>query len=278
MCVMPYPQRIFLSTLLMSACSDYDIKDITSPESLNTDSASPETDENAQVEDSGQETTDTSSPPVNEDDCGEDFVAFDIEDVSTLQDAVNYPMGSWSHDAVILNWDDSQLSPDQTWRISAVEALVMIPTALFNSFPDDQVLNIEVFDGNNPTTATRWSASRPLIKSELSWSDYTLPFDAYHASIYNEFQQKGAWLRFDMTDQIPESGMSSSTFVTGIWWTDPGLVRVGYSNFNRDCSKNWTDYGSGWILNTELSGQYTCSWPMLKVEIEIITPGDCEDE
>ena len=43
------------------------------------------------------------------------------------------------------------------------------------------------------------------------------------------------------------------------------MVKVGYSNFNQDCEQNWSDYGSGWELNSENPEYFGCSWPMLRV-------------
>ena len=70
--------------------------------------------------------------------------------------------------------------------------------------------------------------------------------------------------------------MTSNEFIAGVMWEPPGMVKVGYSNFNQDCEKNWTNYGSGWGLNSENPDFFGCSWPMLRVEIEITSPGDCE--
>jgi hypothetical protein len=53
-----------------------------------------------------------------------------------------------------------------------------------------------------------------------------------------------------------------------------GFPNVGYSNFELNCTQNWTDYGDGsWRQN---SGN-DCSWPMLKIEKEVRNPGDCEE-
>ncbi len=44
-------------------------------------------------------------------------------------------------------------------------------------------------------------------------------------------------------------------------------------SFELNCAQNWTDYASGAYVQN--SGQ-DCSWPMLKIEIETMDPGDCE--
>jgi hypothetical protein len=267
-----------LLLLLLLGCTDYDLKNIQNPGLNAEDDTAMGANSNGTTADSGS-STDDSDDPNNEDDddCVEDFTAFDIEEVSTLQDAVSYAVAGWRNDAVVLSWDDSILEPEQTWRVSAVDILVLIPTASFGTFQDGQDINIQVFDSNNPTNGSEWSMTQQVVRSELTWSDYTLPYDAYYAGPFQEYAQKGAWFRFDLRDVIPETGMNSSEFIAGVWWNPPGGVKVGYSNFNQDCSKNWTDYGSGWTLNSENTLFFGCSWPMMRVQLEITTPGDCDE-
>ena len=85
-------------------------------------------------------------------------------------------------------------------------------------------------------------------------------------------------MRFDFADIIPEEGMQSTDFIAGVRWFPPANVAVGYSNFNRDCGLNWTEYGenTGWILNSTSYGQNSCSWPMLRVMMENRYIDDCE--
>ena len=73
--------------------------------------------------------------------------------------------------------------------------------------------------------------------------------------------------------------MTSTDFIAGVRWFPPGSVAVGYSNFNQECSKNWTEYGegTGWVLNSNNTSAGTCSWPMLRVFIENHYPGDCDE-
>ena len=118
--------------------------------------------------------------------------------------------------------------------------------------------------------------TQAIVRSDHSWSDYTLPGDASFAGLYGEFQQKGAWVRFDTSTVIPSSGMESTSFMAGVMWEPPGMVKLGYSNFNQDCERNWTNYGQGWGLNSENPGFYGCSWPMMRIEVEVLTPGDCD--
>jgi len=262
---------------LLIGCTDYQLKDFEFEASPGQDGNKPE------AESDGDTDTATDEPPTDtqdieevEDDCTEELIGFDIDEFSTLQDAVNFSDGGWTSDAVVISFDDSILEPDQTWRVSAVEILIMISVDQYDYFTDGQEINIQLFDSNNPTVGPSWTMTQQVVRSQLTWSDYTLPFDAYHAGLFGEYQQKGAWLRFDTTTIVPLSGMTSTDFIAGVMWTPPGMVKVGYSNFNQDCNKNWSDYGSGWQLNSENPLYFGCSWPMLRVEIETTSPGDCE--
>jgi hypothetical protein len=193
--------------------------------------------------------------------------AFDIEQVSVLEDATGW---TGHHDAVMLTYDTSRLPPDGTWRLTQVDVLAMIPDSQFAIFPLGLTLGVEVFDANVPSLARRVIVWQTLNKSALSWTPVTLtnPAEA------TELTQQRAWWSFDLTQVIADSGLTSSTYVAGVVWPDTGaLVKVGYSNFNRACNKNWTDYadGEGWQLNGTSAGN-TCSWPMLRVKVEVTDP------
>jgi hypothetical protein len=82
-----------------------------------------------------------------------------------------------------------------------------------------------------------------------------------------------AWLKFDLDSVVPDDGFRTTDYFVALEWDGMGFPYVGYSNFNLDCTKNWTDYGTGsYVQNSGTD----CSWPMLKIEIETISPGDCE--
>jgi len=267
-----------LPLLLSFGCTDYELKNVADgPIGGGVDETPTDTTGEGQSGDS-EEDPDTAGDPNNEtdDDCIETYVTFDIEEVSTLQDAVSYSVANWTQDAVVLNFDDSSLLPDQTWRVSAVEILVLIADAHYPHFVDGQEINVQVFDSINPNSGTMWTVNQAIVRSEHTWSDYTLPSDASFAGTYGEFQQKGAWVRFDTSAVIPGSGMTSPTFVAGVMWEAPGMVKLGYSNFNQDCQRNWTNYGNGWVLNSERPEFFGCSWPMMRIEVEVLTPGDCD--
>ncbi len=233
------------------------------------------------VADTGVEALDEEDP------CSEVVTAFDIEEVSELQDAVSPFLADletatgiyrpWYRDALILDYNVPDLGEGESWRISAVYVLVMVATGRFDSFPDGLPLTVEVFDAPDPRAVPGWTVTETVQKSDLTWDNYALPFDAAISGSFSEYTQKGSWLRFDMTDVIPDTGMTSDQFVVGIQWEELSQVAVGYSNFNRDCARNWTELelGSGWNLNGEPGEVPRCSWPMLRVEIEHKYNEDC---
>jgi hypothetical protein len=196
--------------------------------------------------------------------CSHDATGFDIEDVSVLQDGQGY---GGMHDAVILEFDDSTLPEGATWRVRSVDIMPIIPRAAFNDFVDGETVSVEVFDGDDPDSAPVFTVSQPFDKNALEWTDTTLedPYTAVPA-------EKFAWWTFDFTEEIPTSGLESGTYMVGVVWEgSSGHPPLGYSNFNRPCDKNWTDYadGAGWVLNGATSGD-ECSWPMLRVQPEVL--------
>ena len=202
--------------------------------------------------------------------CTFDESSFDIEEVSVLEDA----LGEMNvHDAIVLEYDTSSLSAEATWRVGTVEALIMVPQSQFDSYPDNITLTVEVFDAADPRVTTPWVVEQTLDKGALNWETVTLTSPDLAA----EYQQMQAWWSFDFTGVIPEAGMTSSTYMVGLYWRAGALTTVGYSNFNRPCDRNWTDYsdGFGWILNSErynglgLVDPNSCNWPMLRVNVEV---------
>mgnify|MGYP001185761326 CR=1 FL=1 len=290
-----YRLLLFVSVVMAAGCSEYEVKSTADASDAPDgdpveDTATPIGDEEDPEESPGDDTAITETPdedpPDTGDPCSEVVTAFDIEEVSTLQDAASPQlvnmMGSsmytpWYRDALVLDYVLPESGPAESWRISAVYVLIMIPTARFDSFPDGELISVEVYDGPDPRTAPAWRVTEAVNRSELLWGDFTLPGDAAISGHFAEFSQKGAWLRFDMTGVIPETGMASPTFVTGIQWDILSPVAVGYSNFNRACNRNWTEWspGSGWQLNGDSSTSAHCSWPMLRVEIEHTYTDDC---
>jgi len=214
--------------------------------------------------------------------------AFDIEELSTLQDAFSPAMTldfrvssivrPWVRDALALRFDTPALEDGATWQLSAVDVLVTYPANLFEYYPDGELLTVEIFEGTDPRTGRSWSVTQPVYRDDLEWSDYALPFDAAIAGSLGDFLQKGAWLRFDLSDEIAAEDLVPSSVVVGVRWEPMSPIAVGYSNFNRACEQNWTEYaaGSGWILNGDSDSGNGCSWPMMRVELANSYTDDCE--
>ena len=201
--------------------------------------------------------------------CVNEDATFDIEEVSTLEDAMGLPAG---HDAVMLDYDASNLPTGGTWRVSSVDILLMISASQFEFYPNNIQLGIEVFDGNDPKSATQWTVTQTIDVSKLDWVNVTLnqPDSA------TEREQRIAWWNFDFSQAIPETGMASTRFLVGAAWSSSNLPTIGYSNFNRPCERNWTFYddNEGWVLNSEREDLFglvepnSCNWPMLRVNVE----------
>jgi hypothetical protein len=208
--------------------------------------------------------------------CVADDAGFDIEGVSTLQDAAGYPA---NRDAVVLDFDDSQLLEDESWRVTKVELLAMVPDWVFDDYEGGDTLRVEIWDADRPDGQGHWSIDAPILPAMLDWEGVTLAQDAYWAGARNELQQQRAWMSFDFSEIIPESGMTSNRYTVGVGWSQNGLPTVGYSNFNLACSANFTDYGDGrWTLNSADGDGDVCSWPMMRVSVETRTldDGSCE--
>jgi len=196
--------------------------------------------------------------------CGTETNGFDIEEASSLEDA----QGFWSmHDAVVLDFDPSTLPAGAKWRVKSVEILPMIGEMEFGYYSDGQRVTVEVWDADDPH-GTPYTVTQTFSTDDHEWEDVhlTSPSSAW------EYDQKQAWWRFDFSDTIPVTGMTSPTYIVGVSWDSSGLPTLGYSNFNRPCSLNWTDYddGRGFVLNSDAGSGSECSWPMLRVHLEIL--------
>ena len=239
---------------LSLACSDYTVSELNPDAFAGDDTAAPTVDEPVEEE---------------EDDCVESSTAFDIEEVSALQDAFGLPR---VRDGLTLQLDPSLLDGGVTWRPVTVQVLVMYPIWFFDSYDDSNSLTVNFHPARNPLEAQPISQSIRIRKDELEWSELLLPVDADWSA--NDRDQMSAWLDFDLRDLVPEEGYDVTDYFVSLEWDNMGFPNVGYSNFELNCAQNWTDYGSGggYVQN---SGQ-DCSWPMLKIEIETLDPGDCE--
>lgn len=236
---------------LSLACSDYTVSELAPDALAGDDTAAPIGDE-----------------PVEEDDCVESSTAFDIEEVSALQDAFGLPRVS---DGLTLRLEPGTLDGGVSWRPVTVQVLVMYPSWFFDSYDDSNALTVHFHPARSPLEAQPISQTIRIRKDELEWSELLLPADADWSG--SDRDQISAWLDFDLRDLVPEEGYDITDYFVSLEWDNIGYPNVGYSNFELNCAQNWTDYGGGGYVQN--SGQ-DCSWPMLKIEIETLDPGDCE--
>jgi hypothetical protein len=241
-------QSLLLLPFLVGGCSDYGVNSL--PESF------------FETYDSGDVET-----YEENDDCVEASTAFDIEEVSALQDAFGLPK---VRDGLSLNLKGKK-SADQRWRPTAVEVLVMYPDWFFEYYDDSNSLGVNFYASENPTSSKAFSKTIKIKKKALEWEPLRLPADADWSG--QDRDQMAAWLRFDLSDVVPEEGFVGADYFVSLNWDSMGFPNVGYSNFELDCTQNWTDYGTG--NYTQNTGE-DCSWPMLKIEIETLSPGDCD--
>jgi hypothetical protein len=204
-----------------------------------------------------------------EEDCVESETGFDIEEVSTLQDAFGLPM---VRDGLTLEVQDSFTANERTWRPVGVEVLVMLPDWYYDFYDDSNTLSVHVYDSANPTASAPFTVRRRIAKADLSFSPLRLPSNADWSA--ENLDQMAAWVSFDFSELTPETGFEANRYFVAVEWDEVGFPNVGYSNFELACQQNWTDYGDKhWKQN---SGD-DCSWPMFKIDIETRTPGEeCE--
>jgi hypothetical protein len=239
---------------LLIGCSDYTVSEL-SPEAL-------------EGEDTAVPQQQDDEPAAVEDDCVESSTAFDIEEVSTLQDAFGLPR---VRDGLTLMLEPGTLDADETWRPVSVQVLVMYPDWFFDSYDDSSVLTVNFYPSRSPMNVQPVSKSIRIRKDDLEWSSLLLPASADWSG--DDRDQVAAWLDFDLSDVVPAEGYTITDYFVSLEWDNVGFPNVGYSNFELNCAQNWTDYGNGSYVQN--SGQ-DCSWPMFKIEIEVLNPGDCE--
>jgi hypothetical protein len=205
--------------------------------------------------------------------CGHERDAFNIEDVSVLQEAQAF---SGMHDAVILDFDSAELPEGSAWRVESVEILPMIPQSDVDTYRDGQDVTVQVFDGDNPDVAPAYAVTQTFDRGLLAWDDVTLSSPENTA----EKRQTKAWWTFPFDDAIPTTGMAGPSYIVGVEWDHSGAPTLGYSKYNLDCAVNWTDYddGVGWVLNGDTGGK-ECNWPMLRVHVQVLEErANCEGD
>jgi hypothetical protein len=213
--------------------------------------------------------------------CVSEENTFDIEQVSNLEDAWGW---KGLRDAINLEYDVSDLNPADSWRISSVEVLVMVSESDFSIMPSQLDLAIEIYDSPDPSQVSPWTVKQRLDMDALDWERVVLPappsgaVDELSGLFPTDQTQYKAWWSFDFSSIIPETGMESPSFSVAVHWPDSSYPTLGYSEFNRPCSGNWTNYdsaepthgytGAGWGNNGERFGSDVCNWPMFKVNVE----------
>ena len=87
------------------------------------------------------------SIPEDEEDCIDSSTAFDIEEVSSLQDAFGLPK---VRDGLMLSVPEESLSGGKKWRPTSVEVLVMYPEWYFDFYDDSNSLTIHFYPARTP--------------------------------------------------------------------------------------------------------------------------------
>ena len=210
--------------------------------------------------------------------CTDDEPAFDIEKVSTLEDAEAAVSGWFSADGVHLQIPDYGSIPEGAlWRIVSVDVLWMVPaneydgTSGFPSSWDSAELAVEVVDSANPNDmeAKRWVVEQQVTPGSMDWETVELEGGTGQAS---ESDYYSAWWNFSFAVETSTDFLTGSDYFVGLVWPDYGEPEVGYSYFNRPCEKNWqiNDGDDAWTQNSTTSSEpNSCSWPMLRVNTEV---------
>ena len=201
--------------------------------------------------------------------CDSTEPSFDIEEVSTLEDAAGGDDLWWWADAVVLDYDTESLPEGGAWRVLSIDVLAMIPQSQFDNYPTEQELAVEVYSQGEPDTSEPWwDLTQTLEPSLLDWEQHTL---TQPTELATETDYHRAWWRFDFSELTYGQGAQNPEFVVGIRWPDESGPEVAYSAFNRPCDRNWTVFAgeSQWEHNSDQplgpSQSDGCSWPMFRV-------------
>jgi hypothetical protein len=141
--------------------------------------------------------------------CASSQNAFDIEEVSTLEDAYALRGGA---DGIALDDDPGRHPPGSTWRVSQVSVLVMIPESAFAEYPQGDRLTVQVWDGADPRRGEPYAVTQVLAPEALQWAAVTLS----DPQLAEETAFRKAWWTFDFTGVIPEAGLSASRYFVGV--------------------------------------------------------------
>jgi hypothetical protein len=176
---------------------------------------------------------------------------------------------------VVLEMSNQNVPEDGGWRVAGVEVLIVIPEADFATFPAGQALTVSVWDASEPVNNPSVDVTQVLDPAKLEWSDATVKV----AKNGQPVPVKQGWWKFELADQFPFPGMASRTYTVGVRWPASDKPLVGMSHFDRNCGRNWTDVGDGrGFRKSGLDDSDFCSWPMLRVNTQILTQRlTCDD-
>jgi hypothetical protein len=214
--------------------------------------------------------------------CTEDEPGFDIEDVSTLDDASGAQAGWFIADGVMLDIPAYETIPDRAqWRVLSVDVLWMVPASQYDGTSgiptpwDSAELRVEVYDSANPNdeTAALWSVQQQVSPGSMDWETHQFEDTSGLASQIDYYR---AWWNFSFAAQTSGEFLTNSQYFVGLVWPDFVEPEVGYSYFNRPCTANWqtNDGDDFWTQNSTTSDEDTCSWPMLRVNTEVSWESD----
>ncbi len=196
--------------------------------------------------------------------CATNEPTFAIEQVSALESSYRIAGGS---DAVTLTEDPSKNPPGSIWSVSTVDVLVMIPDDKFAPTAVDQTLAVDVWDGTSATATQPWVVTQTLDPNQITWEQVHLQTPSGGKDFHR------GWMHFDFRPLIPDSGMTSTSFMVAVHWPNAKSPLVGSSNYNRACPRTWTDFndGIGWRDNGITNKGDNCCWPMLNVNTQVVT-------
>ena len=210
--------------------------------------------------------------------CTDDEPAFDIEDVSTLEDASGSQFGWFVADGVMLDVPDyGSLTDGSQWRVVSVDVLLAVPASQYEGTAnqptawDSAELQVDIIDGSDPndTTAKKWSNQQQVSPGILDWETHR--FDDM-SGLASELDYYTAWWRFGFAADTSGEFIEGDQYFVGLVWPDYDHPEVGYSYFNRPCAANWqvNDGDDYWTQNSTTSSDAdSCSWPMLRVNTEV---------
>ena len=205
------------------------------------------------------------APTVDEDDCYETDYAFDIEEISELQDAFGLPM---VQDGLNMRMD---MNADALgWRPTAVEVLVMMPDWYFQYYDNSNALTVHIFDAGAPVNGERFTKTLPVRKSDLDWAPLTLPPGADWSG--DDPNQVAAWLRFDFDDVIASGAFQGSDYFVAVAWDGLGFPMSVTPTLGSPAPR--TGQTMAMANGSKTSGD-DCSWPMFKIEVEQVSEDEC---